>query len=141
MMVTRLFSKLDHDEIISAVKWGGKFGTVLLSVSSAMLILSMFGFGNQDLWKRWVRISIEIFLMAGWSFGSIAMIRQIIARTFGHLIAVIGSGLCGVLIDNAFGIFFSLIAVDAPNIILVNLIGLAVSFLFAGMLTHNSMQK
>jgi len=131
--------KLDYDEIISAIKWGGKLGLIPLFFSSLMLVAALLkDESSVELWSKWVRIGIEIFLMGGWSFGAIALVRQVIAERFGHLIAVITSGFVGTLVDNAMAVLFILVAKDAPPSILAALIGMAISFLTAGLLTRNS---
>ncbi len=134
--------RLDYDEIVTAVRWGGKLGVVPLCVASFMLVGSMVRgevLGRDpEAWGRWVRIGVEFFLMAGWSFGVISLVRQYFARTVGHLPAVFAAGLCGTLVDNMMGVFFQAIAPDAPPPLLTALLGCALSFIVAGVLTSSA---
>lgn len=123
--------RVDFEELVRAAHWGGILGLVVLVPSSCLMSITslggdsfVFGFANSDRLQQLVRLGIEIFLMAGWGFAAVSLVRQATSRAFGAMVGALVGGLAGTLVINLMGVIFAAFVADAPPVAWGTFLGL-----------------
>lgn len=132
--------QINYEELTWAIRLGGRLGLYLLVPLSVLLVVvSLFGTiagVDSESAARWVRLGLEAFLMGGWSFGAISLVRQAVARVLIDAIAVFAATSTGILVIHLMAVIFAAISADAPRLLVADGLGGVASLVVAVVLTR-----
>jgi hypothetical protein len=134
--------QINYEELTWAIRLGGRIGLYLLvPLSLLLIIVSLVGtIAGVDAASaaRWVRFGLEAFLMGGWSFGAVSLVRQTVARVLIDAVAILAATSTGILVIHLMAVIFTAISADAPRLIVADGLGGLASLVVAVVLTRRS---
>jgi hypothetical protein len=134
--------QINYEELTWAIRLGGRLGLyVLVPLSILLIVVSLFGTIagiDAETASRWVRFGLEAFLMGGWSFGAVSLVRQAVARVLIDAVAVFASTATGILVIHLMAVIFAAISADAPQLLVADGTGGLVSFAVAVSLSRRT---
>lgn len=125
--------RIDFEELVRCAHWGGMIGLLLLIPSSCLLTFSALA--GDSLSVRFlsparltvlVRLGLQVFLMGGWGFAAVSLVRQLVTPLFGRLVGALTGAGAGTLVLNLMAVIFGALMDDAAPVLWVAVLGLPV---------------
>lgn len=123
--------RIDFEELVRSAHWGGVLGLIVLIPASCLLTLvSLLGetvafrLATADQLTMLVRIGLQVFLMGGWGFAAVSLVRQFVTPLFGRILGAFVGGGAGALVINLMAVIFGVLVEDAAPVLWVAVLGL-----------------
>ncbi len=131
LMAVAAARRIDFEELVRCAHWGGVLGLIILVPSSCLLTLvSLFGesvafqLATTAQLTMLVRLGIQVFLMGGWGFAAVSLVRQFVTPLFGKVTGALVGGGGGTLVLNLMAVIFGALMNDAAPVLWVAVLGL-----------------
>lgn len=125
--------RIDFEELVRCAHWGGVLGLLVLIPASCLL--TVVSFAGDSLSVRFlgperliflVRLGLQVFLMGGWGFAAVSLVRQLVTPLFGRLVGALTGAGAGTLVLNSMAVLFGALMEDAAPVLWVAVLGLPV---------------